>query len=150
MYYFAYGTNINQEQIEREFRAVRVIGTARLDGWRLAFTRYAPRRGGGVLDALPDPTSHIWGVVYEVDEAEIEALDRARPDYRRVVATVLRDGDPAQPLDAWRYEVLNKATREFPPTPAYKADMLRGASARGFPADYIARLAAIETTESAG
>jgi len=65
----------------------RYLGVARLDGYRLAFTRRSVRTGSGVADIVGAPGSTVWGVVYEIGEEDLAALDRKERAHRLVQAT---------------------------------------------------------------
>lgn len=74
--YFAYGSNMDEQDMRRRCPGSRPLGSARLDGHRLAFTRRSIRSATGVADVLPTPGHTVWGALYELDEDEFEVLDR--------------------------------------------------------------------------
>ena len=122
----------------------RLLGRARLPGHRLAFTRRSVRTGTGVVDIVEDPRGVVWGVLYEVTDADLESLDRkegagwayARHDMR-VYA------DDGSPRDALAYVVIEKATEEIAPSAAYSRGLIEAGRERGLPEEYVASLAAI-------
>ncbi len=63
----------------------RELGIASLQGYRLAFTRYASSRNGGVLDMIRSPGDQVIGVLYEISEDGWDAL-RCREGYRAFAA----------------------------------------------------------------
>lgn len=65
--YFAYGSNLNLDQMARRCPDAEVVGTVRLDGYQLAFA--------GVATILPDPGSHVDGVLWEISAADERRLD---------------------------------------------------------------------------
>ncbi|MCH8063679.1 MAG: gamma-glutamylcyclotransferase, partial [Chloroflexi bacterium] len=76
MKYFAYGSNMNPDQIRCVSPKAVFISTVRLQSHRLDFTRFSKRRCGGVADIVPDPNAETWGVLYEVEEEDLKALDK--------------------------------------------------------------------------
>ena len=68
--YFAYGSNMNVWQMALRCPDAEVIGTVRLEGYRLSFAG-----GSGVATILPSPGSHVDGVLWEISEADEQRLD---------------------------------------------------------------------------
>jgi gamma-glutamylcyclotransferase (GGCT)/AIG2-like uncharacterized protein YtfP len=75
MFYFAYGSNMNWQQMHERCPSARFFGIAELQHHKLAFTRKSKNRGCGVADAVSGPGQKLWGVVYEVTTLDIEKLD---------------------------------------------------------------------------
>ncbi|MDZ7705320.1 MAG: gamma-glutamylcyclotransferase family protein [Trueperaceae bacterium] len=73
--YFAYGSNMDPDQMAERCPDARGLGAARLPGYRLAFTRFSPRRQCGVADVVRDDDSEVWGVLYELSDADLRTLD---------------------------------------------------------------------------
>ena len=59
-YYFAYGSNMNLEQMKYRCPAAEVVENVRLENYRLAFRGRAP--GNGVATVLPEKGSYVEGV----------------------------------------------------------------------------------------
>lgn len=70
--YFAYGSNMNLEQMEFRCPGAQVVETVRLEGYRLAF---CGRSSNGVATILPDPESHVDGVLWRISEQDEKNLD---------------------------------------------------------------------------
>ena len=56
-YYFAYGSNMNLEQMKYRCPAAEVVENVRLENYRLAFRGRAP--GNGVATVLPEKGSYV-------------------------------------------------------------------------------------------
>ncbi len=144
--YFAYGSNLSSRVIDAWCPGARFVGPGRLDGFRLAFLRRSARWKAGAADVVEAPGHAVWGALYAVTRAELEALDRkefvAHSGYRRRTITVVHDGAEVR---AATYEVVDKARDELTPRADYLALMLEGARERGLPADWIAELEALPT-----
>lgn len=72
--YFAYGSNMNLDQMEYRCPSAFVVENVRLEDYRLAFCGRNPDRG--VATILPEKGSHVDGVLWKItDECEY-SLDR--------------------------------------------------------------------------
>ena len=146
--YFAFGSNLDQPRLHEHCPSARFVVPARLADHRLAFTLESKRNWhGGVADVLTSPGDEVWGALWVIDGTHAHALDeqegvfRDPPAYRRVTVEVTTvAGDVVR---CRCYRVVRPDPDEFAPSPAYLETLLRGARARGLPADYIARLEAI-------
>ncbi|MCE7891177.1 MAG: gamma-glutamylcyclotransferase, partial [Sorangiineae bacterium PRO1] len=57
--YFAYGSNLGQSALRERCPSARQLGVARVEGFRLGFTRRSEKRRGGVADLVPAPGSVV-------------------------------------------------------------------------------------------
>jgi gamma-glutamylcyclotransferase (GGCT)/AIG2-like uncharacterized protein YtfP len=151
MLYFAYGSNMDWGQMKGRCPAVRFVGVAKLPNHRLAFTRKSVNRGCGVADVVRDAGGAVWGAVFEIPDLEVGTLDKSegyqpgrdKNSYWRRECMVFLDGDDERPLTVATYFA---EPQHNPPLPnqSYKDLILAGARHWHLPADYIARLEAIE------
>jgi len=119
----------------------RFIFKASLPEHRLVFTH-----GGGpddcAADAVPDPASLLWGVVYDITDSDRQQLDAresvAVRAYRPKEVLVHPHGDVEQRIMVLTYCGAADSLRS--PTREYLNHLLRGARQWGLPADYIAEL----------
>lgn len=70
--YIAYGSNMNLEQMAYRCPGARIIGTASLDGWELAFMG---RPGNAHATILERPGASTPVLVWAISEAHEAALD---------------------------------------------------------------------------
>jgi gamma-glutamylcyclotransferase (GGCT)/AIG2-like uncharacterized protein YtfP len=149
--YFAYGSNMSDEQIRERCPGHRFVCVARLPDHRLAFTRWSARRAGGVADIVAAPGSSVWGVVFEMTESDMVALDGHEgvhahpPAYRRRNVVVLAGEGGATPLDAITYEVCEKSPEDHAPHAAYLGLIRAGARKWNLPQGYQEQLAAVRS-----
>jgi len=151
MLYFAYGSNMDEQRVKAANRCpnARFIFTAILPEHRLVFTH-----GGGVgycaADAVPNPASSVWGVVYDITDSDRQQLDAregvAIPAYRPKEVLVHPHGDLEQRVMVLTYGARDAAETVGPPSRQYLEHLLRGARRWGLPADYIAQLEQIKVT----
>ena len=154
MLYFAYGSNLDWAQIRERCPSTEAVSVVAARGYRLAFTRFSTNRQCGAADILPAPGHAVWGMLYEIDEAEIGALDECegfrpgRPGeenaYERVEIEVWKTGTHVNPQRVWTYVVVRKLDPCPRPSADYKRLMVDGARRWGFPARYLEQLEAIE------
>jgi gamma-glutamylcyclotransferase len=154
MLYFAYGSNMQLDQIRERCPSATFVGKATLEGYRLAFTRKAKGhwRGFGIADVVRMEGGRVWGVVFQIDGIDIGALNRSegyRPDCernadRRIEIHVFTDSDTERPLLAHTDVVCE---REEPNPAPHRDDVGRiiaGARSWGLPVDDVQELEGIE------
>ena len=71
--YFAYGSNMNLNQMAFRCPDAEVVDTVRLEGSRLAFRMNGG--GNGVATILPEPDSYVDGVLWRISERDEQHLD---------------------------------------------------------------------------
>lgn len=144
MNYFAYGSNMSTAYLRRYCPSATFLLRAALPNFRIEFRRYSTDLQGGISTILEAPGELVQGVVYEIPEAEILALDELEDVplglYRRDSFLVLgEDG-------AWHAAALYRVvtpTGPYAPAASYVEMMVTGAMEHGLPADYVARLVAL-------
>lgn len=150
MLYFAYGSNMDWEQMRQRCPSAGFLHRATLPDRQIAFTRKSVSRGCGVADVVRASGRRVWGVVYDIADTEIGKLDecegyqhgRDRNAYWRRECTVFVDDGAQNPLACSSYFATPQPE---PPLPnrAYVRHLLDGARHWGLPAEYIGQLEAI-------
>jgi gamma-glutamylcyclotransferase (GGCT)/AIG2-like uncharacterized protein YtfP len=133
--YFAYGSNLDAEQMKARCPTARARCTARLADHRLGFSHYSKRWSGGAADVLPAPGRSVWGLVYEMGPDDFARLDPFESGYRRVELALDAGGAT---LAATSYTVVEKG--EFAPQPVYLEKMLRWGARWRLPGEYLAEM----------
>ena len=72
-YYFAYGSNMNLDQMAYRCPAASVVENVRLDGYRLTFCGRG--KGSGVATILPEEGSQVEGVLWKITPECEKSLD---------------------------------------------------------------------------
>ena len=137
--YFAYGSNMAEAVMTERSRRHRFLGVARLPDHRLMFNRRSIRTGSGVADVVPASGESVWGVLYELDDAGLAALDRKEGHdwaYVREPLVVELSADGSRQR-AVTYTVKEKEPVEVEPSADYLEGIISAASERGLPAAYI-------------
>jgi len=107
------------------------------------------------MDIVKDDQSQVWGIVYEINEIDIEKLDknegfvpgRQRNAYQRIECVVCENGDENKSITVNTYEVVEKAPKTILPNQAYKSLIVNGAEFWNLPEDYLDLLKLIKTTD---
>ena len=129
-------------QMRRRCASARKRSLGFLPGYKIAFNRKGSYRAGGVASiAQSDAADRVHGVVWELEEDDIEELDRIEnPDaYRRIeVEVYLREGGT---LRCQTYVAIPQG-EYIAPDPEYLEQIIAAADAEGLPRDYRNRLVA--------
>jgi len=91
---FAYGSNLDPDQMARRCSSARIIGPAYLHGYRLEFRGWSIAWDGAVANVAPARGQCVPGVVYLCRPSDIWALDRCEGHpsvYRRQTVDVVTD-----------------------------------------------------------
>lgn len=157
MHYFAYGSNMDWDQMKDRCPDSRFVAIATVEGHKLCFPRLSNRRGCGVASIVAQVGSCVWGVLYNVSAKDLASLDHhegyeegreaSQNRYNRIKVEVLRDGFSNSPVNTWTYVAVHE---QNPPLPsgAYKAHLVAGAAYWGLPPDYQAELRAIAIAQA--
>lgn len=146
MYYFAYGSNMNWQQMTQRCPSARFVAVARLPGHRFAITRQSRRRLCGTADVVPDIAAEVWGIVYELDDAELSVLDRFEDGYSREKKWVYPAGNGDKPIEVLLY-VAQKESNPPLPNAEYKRLMVEGARHWKIPQVYLEMLEKLQAEE---
>jgi gamma-glutamylcyclotransferase (GGCT)/AIG2-like uncharacterized protein YtfP len=153
MLYFAYGSNMDWNQMRDLCTSSRFAGIAVLQDHKLAFTRKSVKRGCGVADVVAQDGAHVWGVVYDIADLDVGKLDvsegfrpgREKNSYYRRECLVFLDGEEQRPVAVSAYF---GDLQPNPPLPnaAYKNLILVGGRYWHLPEEYIRELEKIEVS----
>jgi gamma-glutamylcyclotransferase (GGCT)/AIG2-like uncharacterized protein YtfP len=135
--YFAYGSNMDPTHMARRAPSARVVGPARLDGFRLAFSVYSTEWEGGAANLGLDEGSHVWGVLWEIPDEEVDGLDafEGHPTFFRREEVVVEGSDG--PMIAWTYRVAHQERSYVRPTDAYVNRLISAIRLQGLPPEAL-------------
>ena len=74
--YFAYGSNLLHQRLQRRCAAAHAIGRAEAQGWVVDFTKYSWMDGSGKATIRASAKGTTEGVLYELPKADLATLDR--------------------------------------------------------------------------
>jgi len=155
MLYFAYGSNLNWEQIKKRVPSSSFHGIAKLENYRLDFTRKSANRGCGVADIVKDENKDVWGAIYQFNKKDLKKLDECegynpnreneKNAYIRIEKMVYLEGKKDQSMTVYTYEVIDREFDKHKPNKDYKNLIVTGAKYWKLPKEYIKYLENIET-----
>lgn len=126
-HYFAYGSNMDEEQMKKRGINFFKKHQGKLKGWRLTFVNFLKyKQDGGYANIEKDENSFVEGIIYEVDES-IEKMDK----YECVPIDYFKEKLNIKSKDN-EFECLvyvgNKENigKEKKPTKEYKDHLLKG------------------------
>ena len=123
-----------RKRVEDRVGPVADLGKVSLSGHRLVFDT-ASSSGSGKANLVADASSNVWGVVYELNPKQIEALDAEEKKYSRFTTRGILNGSD---VEFMIYLGKPEAKREgLKPTKKYLDYIVGGAIEHGLPSDYI-------------
>ena len=148
MLYFSYGSNMSQARLLARVPSARFFATATLIEHELRFHKKSID-GSGKCDAYQtgNPGHVIFGVVFEMDQAEKPALDKKEGlgnGYKEKEVTLTTSA--GEEIKASTYYATN-ISKDLKPYQWYKHHVLTGAQEHGLPEAYVDRIKSIEATE---
>lgn len=148
VYYFAYGSNLNQTQMNQRIGENEFIDTAYLPNYIFKFNKQAKMPDQGFANIEPQDNSLVYGAVYKLSEGQLIMMDKMEGYYS--------EGNPDNHYDRQELEVvlINKkevlkviayvAGRKYRaieknlmPSELYLTTVLNGASEKQLPQEYI-------------
>lgn len=176
---FQYGSNMSEHRLAARIRKyqrfapagvrrdIRLLGRARLSGWRFVFDLYSAQQECLVCDIVKgEDGEEVWGALYELDrellvrsDGRRSVLDRIEghraevdpENYRPITVTVELEGELRE---AHTYvggeDARLRCRRDHPearPGPDNLRAILGGAQSIGLPRTYIATIEAKATDE---
>ena len=149
MFYFAYGSNMNLDQMRERRVSYENSRRALLRDYKLGFTKTSKRYNAGVADIVESKGNFVEGVLYEVTEEGMANLDKfegiEQNVYKRVKVVVqLESGEK---LEAITYKVVSAEEPFIPPSKEYMDKIIKGAETHRLSKNYIQKLKAIPLKE---
>ena len=132
--YFAYGSNINLNQMAVRCPAAQVVGPAVLDGYELLFR--GNRRGTGVATIEPLHGSQVHGLLWNLRPACEQSLDiyEGYPRLYEKGDIIVRTMDGKE-VTVMAYIMTGELWRDPAiPSPSYYGGILEGYKQNGLPA----------------
>ena len=147
MKYFAYGSNLSTAFVRAYCPSAAFVMRADLPNFQVEFRHHSEEYGGGISSIIETPGAMVKGVIYEIDEKEILALDELEsvPQglYRRDRFLVFgEDGN-------WHHADLYRVTNPsgpYTPGKIYVDYMVAGAREHQIDPEYTAKLEALRAS----
>jgi gamma-glutamylcyclotransferase (GGCT)/AIG2-like uncharacterized protein YtfP len=151
MLYFAYGSNLDPVQMTSRCPSHKIVGLAELKDHRLVFPLYSQRWGGGVASVHPAHGASVWGMLYDLDDADLATLDgfegfRSAGDQHNIydrdarVVELARADDDSFPRRVRAAIYVARPANPSRPSPRYLDAIVRGARHHRLPDEYVSKL----------
>jgi cation transport regulator ChaC len=142
LHYLAYGSNLFPPRLAARIAIHGVAGVVTMADTQLVFHKRGAD-GSGKCTLLPCNGATAYGVVYRIDAADRDTLDRIEGVGHGYRVETLRDTALGECF-FYRAETSALDTRLMP-FDWYHAYVLAGARHHGLPGDYLAAIAAVAT-----
>jgi len=136
--YFAYGSNLDPDQMRERCPEARLLGAATLPHHRIAFAGYSHARDGAVATVLPEREVTTPGLLYRLTMGDLDQLDRfeGHPAFYQRTKRTVRDRH-GRFQSAWVYQ-LPPEYPEGPPSDEYFSVIQRAYQVLDWPTDPLA------------
>ena len=142
--YFAYGSNLNLQQMQRRCPDSQPVGRAALHGYRLVFPRDDEHWAGGVAGLAPDASNHVEGALYELSDADVSGLDQYEGldegEYTRWRVEVVSRGGETIAATTYFATPAGEGWPYIRPSRAYLEAIVQGARQHGLSPQWIEML----------
>lgn len=144
MNYIAYGSNMSTAYLRDYCPSAKFIMRIYIPNYRLEFRRFSTDLQGGISSIIEAPGELIHGILYDIDQAEIEALDILEnvPEGIYTRETFLVMGEDGQWHRGDLYRVAHPSG-PYKPAKRYVDWMIAGAKEHNLDTDYLAKLIAL-------
>ena len=123
MYYFAYASNLNQNQMRERCPDSQPKFIATLPNYKLVFTGWSRQWRGGKASIMSYRGVKVRGAIYEVTEACLRQLDKHEAGYQRLNVTVFDEDN--EPVPAVTY-IRSGQLEESSPSKEYATVIWKG------------------------
>lgn len=138
---FAYGSNMSTSYIKEHCPNAAFLMRAYLPNFQIEFRRYSEEFKGGTGSIMEAPGELVNGVIFEINEQEILALDVVEDvtqgHYIRDTFLVMGEDGEWHKTDLYRVGI---PSGPYPPSKRYLDLMIAGAKEHGFEPEYIEKL----------
>jgi len=138
IYYFGYGSNLDEDYMRQWTPSLKFVSLARLPNFEIQFRKYSTDLEGGISSIIEKPGGMVQGVVYTIEKLEMEALDILEDVplgiYKRETFKVVAEDGTWYNADLYR--VVNPKG-PFTPSVKYLGYMIKGAKAQGINQPWI-------------
>lgn len=147
MYYFGYGSNMLTPRLQDRIPSAEPVGKAVLPGHALRFHKRS-RDGSGKCNIVPTARaeSSVYGIVFDVSSADLDALDEAEQrgrGYERQDVTVHASSSR---IDAFAYAAQPAYVDDaLFPYDWYHALVVAGARQHELPSSYVDQIVSVRS-----
>lgn len=143
--YFAYGSNMLSNRLQKRCPSADALGMAELSDHELRWHKRS-NDNSGKCDVVACLGKRVIGVLYRIDESDKKLLDGAEGlghGYEEIEVDVLHDGNKVI-AKAYQATAIDQS---LTPYSWYKALVIAGAQENGLPRDYVEQLKLVVSTD---
>ena len=134
MFYFAYGSNMNLEQMKERCPRSNFIGKASLKGYKFAYSGYSHTWGGATANIIESKGEIVRGGLFKIDKECLRKLDECEGYNSKAYDRALLE---VQHENGRIYEETYVYLRHRTPTDKYRQRVVQGAKDCGLPLSLI-------------
>jgi len=133
LYYFAYGSNMNHDQIKERCSDSKFIKRVILKGYRFTYDGFSEKRAGSVANIIPSRNRTVHGGLFAINDDDLASLNGHESNYIQAnVDVVDEDGNS---YNAVVY--LRDKQKKGKPNELYRKIVIKGAKDCDLPGEYI-------------
>jgi cation transport regulator ChaC len=132
VWYFAYGSNLNVDQLKSRIGQWQLSKRALVRNYRLVFNVYSKRRNGysANLQASDNFEDTVPGVVYRITQMQLRELEKIEGAATTDVSVELEDGNEISHAKVFLWKTTEK---EHEPPKEYRRIIEQGLLQHGYP-----------------
>ncbi len=131
--------------MQRRCPSSSFVSVARLADYHFVIGRHSRLRHCGTATIVAQRGAEVWGIVYDISDRDLLALDAFEDGYRREKVFVVASNDGHQPIEALVY-IAEKEESVPLPDASYARHILDGARHWRLPLTYCAMLEQIKVS----
>ncbi len=137
LFYFAYGSNMNHEQMNKRCPSSKFLNPVYLDEYKFVYDgKSRTWDNKAVANVVDSEGCRVWGGLFEINENNLASLDfhEGYPNSYDKKTVEVQDTD-GNKYAAWLYFRIGKKLSD--PSEGYRRKIKDGAKDCGLPGDYI-------------
>jgi len=150
--YFAYGSDMHPEQIEKRCITPEFVAVAKLENHRVSFFGHSYVWDGGLETIVKSCGDNLWGVLYKLDFGDALQLDSFLDVRLDGTGPYFHSPVKVEDVHGNIYYAItykkNMLGAFMPPSKGYMDYITEGGRANGLPDDYVERLRGIEVKKA--
>lgn len=136
MFYLAYGSNMNHQQMKKRCPGARFLRRVYVESYKFVYDGQSNSRNSPVANIVSAKGGRVWGGLFEINEDNLAALDRYEDYPNSYDRSELDAKDDQNNLyKAWAYYRTGKNIGE--PSEEYRGIVIEGARNCGLPEEYV-------------
>ena len=135
---------MSEPRLRQRVESASKVSVAILAGFILAFHKPSQKDGSAKCDICPKEGSSVYGVVFEIDTNDLDALDMCEGNgkgYKRIKLPVTLDSGAVIHAETYKATAID---RNLKPYTWYLRHVVEGARNAPLPEEYIAALESVE------